>query len=279
MPIKGVYKGNNINEVVRILRKHKGNTKIIAGGTDIIIEIRDKKIQPKVLVDISSIEELKRIEESKDFIEIGAAVTFTQIVESEIFKDNLYGLKKASRLVGSPQIRNRGTIGGNIANGSAAADSIPSLLVLDSVLIIESVDGIREVKLEDYYRDKIGIREDEILTKIRFKKSRDSQILSFSKLGLRKALAISRISMASLVEIDENRKILSIAIASGALGKYPMREIEVEEFLLGKILDEESTKGALVVLQKSMDERLDGRSTLPYKRFAVERVLQEVMEL
>jgi CO/xanthine dehydrogenase FAD-binding subunit len=279
MPIEAVHKGNSIDEVLRILRKYGENGKVIAGGTDIIIEMRNKKIQPNVLVDISHIEELKQIQDINGFIEIGAAVTFTEIVESSFFVDNLYGLNKASRLVGSPQIRNKGTIGGNIANGSAAADAIPPLIALDSVLIIENEDGRREVKLEDYYRDGIGIREDELLTKIRFKKPRKSQSLSFSKLGLRKALAISRISMANLMELDENGKILSVSMASGALGKYPLREVEVEEFLLGKVLDENTIGEALKVLQGAMDNRLGGRSTLPYKRVAVERMLREVMEI
>src|SRR5699024_8198543 len=132
-------------------------------GTDIIIDIRNEKIQPTVLVDISSIDELKNIDEDREYIEIGAGVSFTQIVESKIIEHNLYGLKKACRLIGSPQIRNRGTLGGNIANGSAAADSIPPLICLDSTLILESTKGIRQIKLEDYYKDEVGIREDELL--------------------------------------------------------------------------------------------------------------------
>ena len=90
-------------------------------------------------------------------------------------------------MVGSPQIRNKGTIGGNIANGSPAADSVPPLMALDSIVTLKSIDGIREISLEDYYLNPI--KEKELLINIRFKRPKDNQILTFAKLGLRKALS------------------------------------------------------------------------------------------
>lgn len=269
------YQGKTIDEVVKLLAKWE-NSKLIAGGTDLIINIRNSE-PPEALIDISHIKELKRIEQKGDFVEIGAGVTFTQIVESELFEENLYGFKKACRSVGSPQIRNRGTIGGNIVNGSAAADSIPPLICLDSTIILESIRGIREVKLEEYFKHKqsLNIKNDELLTTIRFK--RPKGILSFAKLGLRKALAISRISIASLVELDEVNRVKSVKIASGSIGKYPMREIEVEKYLIGKVLNQNTIDESVSVLQKSMDERLEGRPTLPYKRRAVEKVFKEAL--
>ena len=277
MSIERVYKGNSISEVVEILDKYKDEAKLIAGGTDIVIDIRNEKIKPQILVDISGIEELKKIEAKGDYIEIGGATTFTQIVESEFFQRSLYGFNKACRMVGSPQIRNKGTIGGNIANGSAAADSVPPLICLDATIVLESVNNTREIKLEDYYKNNIKVGANELLTKIYFKKLNEKQVLGFSKLGLRKALAISRLTISTLLELDEDNKVSDIKVASGALARYPMREIEVEEFLLGKVLDEENIEKAIIVLQESMDNRLGGRPTLPYKRVAVERMLREAL--
>jgi CO/xanthine dehydrogenase FAD-binding subunit len=280
MALEKVYKGQSIEEVIRLLGKYGKDAKLIAGGTDIVIDLRNKKMSPKVLIDISSIDELRKVKNEKEFIEIGAAVTFTQIVENPLFQDNLYGLNKACRLVGSPQIRNKGTIGGNIANGSPAADSIPTLICLNSSLIVESIRGRRVFSLEDYYKDKenFGIKEDELLVGIGFKKPTKNQILSFAKLGLRKALAISRISIGTFLELDEKGNIKTIEIASGSLGKYPMRESKVEEYLLGKPLNTRVIDEGIKVLQGAMDERLAGRSTLPYKRIAVERLLKEALE-
>lgn len=277
MAVEEVYKGENISEVLRVLAQYKEDAQLIAGGTDLIIDIRNKKLSPKVLIDISTIEDMRRIEEIDGFIEIGSGVTFTQVMESDLFQGNLHGLSKASRLVGSPQIRNKGTLGGNIANGSPAADSVPPLICLGAILVIESLRGTREVKLEDFYKEGQGLKEDELITKIKFKKPKLNEVLSFSKLGLRKALAISRLTISILLKLDGQR-VEAIRVASGALAKYPMRELEVEDFLLGKDLNEEIIRKSVEVIQTSMDERLRGRSTLPYKRVAVERVLIEALE-
>ena len=279
MELQEVYKGENINEIIRILSVYKNEAKIIAGGTDIIIDLRNEKISPKVLIDISNAKELSYIKEEEEFIEIGGAATFTQLIENPLIKENLQGLKKACSLVGSPQIRNKGTIGGNIANGSSAADSIPPLICLNSTITLVSTRGEREIYLEDFYTDmNKTIKADELLTNIRFRKPKSEQILTFSKLGLRKALAISRMSISALLEVNREGVFKSVKIASGSLGKYPMRELEVEEFLLEKSLDERIIDEAAKILQRSMDKRLKGRLTLPYKREAVVGVFREAVE-
>ena len=276
MTLKDVYNGKNIEEVLELLDEYGKEAKIIAGGTDIIIALRNRKISPKVLIDISKIEELKRTEEKEDYITIGAGTTFTQIVENELFKENLHGLHKSCRMVGSPQIRNKGTIGGNIANGSPAADVIPPIIALGGIITLVSPLGKREILLEDYYYNPI--KENELLTNIKFKKAKENQVLSFGKLGLRKALAISRLTLSAFIEYAPCGKIKDIRVASGALGRYPMREREVEEFLIGKYINEEIINSATEILQKSMDIRLKGRSTLPYKRIAIYTILKEALE-
>ena len=276
MTLREVYNGKTIDEVVELLNKYGKEAKIIAGGTDLVIELRNKKISPRVLIDITKIEELKTIEDDGEYITIGGGVTFTQIVESPLFEKNLHGFHKACRMVGSPQIRNKGTIGGNIAHGGSAADGIPPLIALGSMITLVSASGKREISLEDYYYNPI--KDDELLTTIRFKRQKDNEVLSFAKLGLRKALAISRLTLSTFIEFAECGKIKDVRVASGALGKYPMREPEVEAYLIGKYLNEESIEGATDALQKSMDIRLEGRSTLPYKRVAIYSILKEALE-
>jgi carbon-monoxide dehydrogenase medium subunit/xanthine dehydrogenase FAD-binding subunit len=279
MELKEVYKAKSIDEALFLLEKYKGEGKLIAGGTDTIIDMRNEEIFFNVLIDISSIEELSYIQEKEDFIEIGSMTTFTQIVESEIPARNLNGFKKACRLIGSPQIRNRGTIGGNIANGSAAADSVPPLLALDSILTILSSKEKREIRLEDFLMQPNSerLKEDELLHSIKFRKLSDNQVLTFAKLCLRKALAISRISMSILLELNDNREVKDIKIASGSLGKYPMREREVESFLKGRNIDEEAVDEAYNILKKVLRDRLMGRPTLEYKEMAVKGLLIEAI--
>lgn len=276
MTLDRSYQGTSIEEIVELLGKYGKEAKLIAGGTDIVIAMRNGRVSPKLLIDISKIEELKKIEDDGEYITLGGGVSFTQIVEEPLFHENLYGLYKSCRMVGSPQIRNKGTIGGNIANGSPAADSAPPLIALDSIVKLVSQEGVREIALDDYYQDQI--KDNELLTEIKFKKPKEREILSFSKLGLRKALAISRLTLSGLIEFDEDDRISSIRVASGALAKYPMREKEVEEYLLNKKINEETIEGAIEVLRSSMDVRLEGRSTLPYKRIAINTILREVLE-
>lgn len=275
MTLNQVYNGSSIEEVIELLHEYGNEAKIIGGGTDIVIALKNEKISPKVLIDISKIEELKKIYQNGEYITIGGGVTFTQIVESNLFQGNMHGLYKACKMVGSPQIRNKGTIGGNIANGFAAADSVPPLIALGAIVTLESKEGKREIPLEDYYY--APIKENELLTQVKFKRLEKDQILTFSKLGLRKALAISRLTISTFVELD-NGKIQNVRVASGALGKYPMREAEVEKYLLHKRLDENTIESAIETLKVSMDERLKGRSTLPYKRVAIFSILRETLE-
>jgi len=280
MALNQVYNGSSIEQVLQLLEEYKSEAKVIAGGTDIIIALRNSKISPKILIDIAKIEELRKIQAIDNKIVIGAAVTYTQIVESDLFRESLYGLYKACKMVGSPQIRNKGTIGGNIANASPAADSIPPLIALGAILKIASIKGTREVLLEDYFSDRTihGIKEDELLISVEFENPKDDQILSFGKLGLRKALAISRITVSTLIGLDHEFNIENIRVASGSIGKYPMREPDVERALLGQKFNSDIIEMAVKSLQDSMDTRLKGRSTLPYKRRAVVSILEEALE-
>jgi len=282
-----VYKAKTKEEALGFLNKYKDkDCKVINGGTDLILKIKDKKINPDVLIDISGIRELKNIKEGNDYLFIGSGVNFTEIVDNNLFDNNLKGLKYACSLIGSPQIRNRGTIGGNIINASPAADSVPPLLCLDSSVIIESKEGKRELKLEDLYKNKsqLWLRKDELLTEIKFKKPEG--YLSFRKIGARKAITISKLSISTLVFLTNDNIIKDIRISSGALARLPIRELEVEKYLLGKKFTEKNIDVAINILQDSIKNRLYSEPEevlkreivfLPYKRSAVKKILREVL--
>lgn len=281
MNINKTYKASTIDEALKVLEEYKEKAKLIAGGTDVVIELRGGHIDPEMIIDISHIDEMKYIKEEEGYIHIGAGTTFTDIAHSELLDNKLSGLKKSASLVGSPQIRNKGTVGGNICNGSPAADIVPPLLALDSVLTIKSSKGEREVKLEDIFlgKGKVDIDTTEILTEISFKKPLGIQKLGFSKLGLRNALAISRICIAVYLDLDESNKIKNIKVASGALGVNGLREREVEEIIIGKELNEETLNIASKKMAEIVEERLKGRSSLEYKGRAVKSLFEEAIKL
>lgn len=273
------FKASTTKEAVELLEKYKSQAKIIAGGTDIVIELRNEKIDPQVLIDISAIEEIRYIREEDGYIYMGAGATFTDLAYSELLDHRLQGLKLSSRLVGSPLIRNRGTVGGNICNGSPAADVVPPLLSLEARLTIKSSKNTREIKLEDMFlgKGKVDLSPDEMLTDISFKKPEEGQNLGFSKLGLRNALAISRICISVYLDLDKDEKIKDIKIASGALGVNGLRERQVEEAIKGLKLNQDTVNIAKEKLVEAVEERLKGRSSLEYKGRAVSSLLVEAI--
>lgn len=281
MELKEVVKAKTIEEVLNILAEKKEKAKVIAGGTDLVIQLREKKINPEVLVDISNLKELNFIRETGDFIEIGAATRFVSIKNSPIISEQFKGLKEAAGNVGSPQIRNLGTVGGNICNASPAADTAPALLALDAVAVIKSSQNVREIALEDIYLDrgKVKLEPDEILYSVKFLKPQPGQGLGFVKLGMRKALAISSISSAVFVEIDKNNICTNIRIGSGALSRFPIREKEVESFLKGKELNENTIEEAANVFGQVLEKRLASRPPVEkdFKPYAVKGVFKEAL--
>lgn len=273
------YKGKSVLEVLSLLDEYKGDSKIIAGGTDIVIELRHDDNYPKALIDISSIKELSEIKEDEGIIEIGASATFTNVVNNTVLGSRLKGLKDAANSVGSPQIRNKGTVGGNIANGSPAADTVPPLLALDGVLVIKSKNNTREVPLEKIFLDKgkVDLKEDELLYSIKFKNLKENEGLGFSKLGLRKALAISRICTSIYIKVDGNNVCSEMRIGNGALGRHGLREREVEEFMVGKVLNEENINEGANLMAEVIKKRLDGRSSMEFKSEAVKGTFKKAV--
>lgn len=272
------FKAQTLNDALELLDEYKDNAKLIAGGTDIVIELKNKEISPEVIIDISDTAEIREIKEEDGYYRVGAGVRFSEIVNSELFDEKMSGLVEAARSVGSPQIRNTGTIGGNICNGSPAADTVPPLLSLGATAIIAFKSGEREIPLRDMFLDKgsVDLKPGEMLKEVVFKRPSKGEVVTFSKLGLRKALAISRICTSVYLK-TEGSKIVEARIGNGALGKYGMREDEVESKLKGKSLSEETIEESVLDMEKAVKERLAGRSSVGFKGEAVKGIYRDAL--
>ncbi len=236
----------SLDEVLHLLSEQKENTKILAGGTDVIAGIKQgskRFVDTAVLIDVNRIADIKEIKEDKGKILIGSAVTFAQICSSELIASKLPILKKASMTVGSLQIRNRATIAGNFVNNAPCADTVPALLVYNSTLIIESLYSKREVSMKEFLEGpyKTQLKHDEIVTQINIPIPSENYVGDFYKLGRRRAVAISRITLAVLTEII-NRTVEDIRIASGAVTPIGSRFPKLEEFAKGKEFNDELMK-------------------------------------
>lgn len=279
MEIKKVIKAYSLEEALKALKDNEGNCEVIAGGTDLSVQIREGHNKNQVLIDITDVPELLGVSIGENEIKIGSAAKYGDLVANSDIKEILRGLWDASVSVGAPQIRNLGTIGGNIANGSPAADSVPPLLALDARILIKNLDGERIVRLEDIYlgKGKVDIKADEIIVEIIIDRPKAKLHVEFEKLGLRNALAISRLSTSVYLDI-EGGLIKTARVGSGSLGLYPVREPALEEYLTGKTLNLDLIKSGSEKYSEIIAERLNGRSTCEFKREAVKGVFEAAME-
>jgi len=197
----------------------------LTGGTDVMVEINFDRHRPPALLDLTGVRELREWSRDGDVVRLGAGVTYTQVIEQ--LGDVLPGLAMASRAVGSPQIRNRGTVGGNLGAASPAGDSHPPLLAGGAEVELASVRGTRTVAIDEFYtgvKQHAG-RPDELISAILVRTPRGPQ--QFSKIGTRNAMVISVSAFGIALHPDEKR----VGTGIGSAAPTPRRAAEAEAFL------------------------------------------------
>ena len=263
----------SVQEACDLLRKADGKAKLIAGGTDLVIGLRNGDQNPQLIIDVTRIEELRKIEEKNGTISIGAAVTHSEIASSSLIKKCAKVLSDAASEIGSPQIRNLGTIGGNIVNASPAADTIPPLMVLNAIGLVVSHKGKKQVPIYQLFQGpyETSLKPDELLVRVTFQKLSSAKRGSFIRLARRDAMAIARMSVAVVLEKEKRKKqIRDIRIAAGSVTPTPQRFSEAEDFLRGKLPDEETLRRASLKISEMMINRTGIRPSTPYKRPVIE---------
>lgn len=233
-------------EALEILENANKDTRIIAGGTDIVLDIHKGRVKPDSIVNINKLQDLKYVKLEDGLIKIGPVMTFSEIEDDELLNKKAKVLVMACREIGSTQIRNLGTIGGNIVNSSSAADSVAALITLDASVVLKSKNEERTMKLIDFYNNgKSVIRKDELLTEIFFDEPNVNTATAFTKLGRRKALAIVVMSMGALIEKDENNKCTKAQFVLGAVSRHPSRLYEIENKIIGQEVNSENLCGLI----------------------------------
>jgi len=255
-------------EVLEILKQKKSEACLVAGCSNILPYIKDKKLPAKLLLDISGIEELNYVKESEGEIYIGAGTTISDLINSKIIREECNILYQVAEEFADPTIRNSATIGGNLADASPAADVAPPLLVLDAVLEVESMDGKREISLKNFFVSprKTVLHDDEIITSIKIKNDSINKKGCFIKLGLRQAMAISLATVALILEVKKD-KVADVRIAMGSIAPIPLRLIKVEEFLKNKKIDDELIEEAVKKVREEVKPIGDVRASAEYRRY------------
>ncbi len=257
----------SLEETLDLLHQHAGQARIIAGGTDILVELQRGVRPTSTLIDISTLHELKYIRSAGGYLSLGALATHNDVIASSTCIHSALPLAQACREIGAPQIRTRATIAGNLVTASPANDTIAPLLALGAEVVLASKTGERIVPLHDFY---LGVRRtilqpDELLREIRFPALVANQRGLFLKLGLRRAQAISVINMALVLTFD-GEYVSDAQITLGSLAPTVVHARTAETYLKGKRLDEQVCREASLLANKDVSPIDDVRASAVYRQ-------------
>ncbi|PIE69698.1 MAG: hypothetical protein CSA21_00940 [Deltaproteobacteria bacterium] len=237
----GYHEPATAAEACQCLKELGEGARIIAGGTDILIQMKRGSRTPEHLVNISNMDELSRIESGPEGISIGTAVLLSALVDNQAINDSLPMIARAAYLVGSPQVRNLATIGGNICNAAPSADMSPGLVALDSVLTIVGPDGQRQLPISDFFTGpgSVALEHDEILTSIFIPKPEAGTKMLYLKHGPRQAMDCSVTGVALALCVDpQTRTCKNVRLVLGAVAPTPVRARQAEQMIDGRRVDD-----------------------------------------
>ena len=256
---------------------------ILAGGTDLLVNLY--KESPRLphfdyLLDISNIPELKVINLINNFIEIGPLVTHSRLIDHSLVREYFPILVTAAQTIGSTQIRNRGTIGGNILNASPAADLLPPLIALRAEVELTSREGKRVLPLEEFLSGpyKTKLQANELLTKIKIPLLGDNYYTDFQKIGRRKALSIARLSLALVTKIDEESIFQDTRVVPGSATPYPQSLPETEKAVNSKSILNIDLEEISKTISKEMVSITGERWSTPYKKPTIAVLIKRALE-
>lgn len=268
----------SLEDALQLMSDDPGGWAPFAGGTDLMVLLEAGTLKPRRLLNIWSLTELGGIVTSSDTIGIGALVTYTELLESEIVRRELPLLARAARETGAVAIQNRGTVGGNIANASPAADLPPALLVYDAVVEVGSTRGRRHVPYAEFHRGykQMDLAPDELILSVNLPRGRGGWTQSYRKVGTRRAQAISKICFAAAAEIEDGTA-RDVRIALGSVAPTVVRARTAESVLRGRRIDPGVIEDACAALALDITPIDDVRSTASYRRRVASNLLEDFL--
>jgi CO/xanthine dehydrogenase FAD-binding subunit len=266
-----------IAEAVKLLKELGSEATILAGGTDLIVKMKDGSKRPRHVVNIKKIPDLSGVKETTEGLWIGALTKISELENSRIIKEKLPVLYEAVRVIGSVQVRNLATVGGNICNASPAADSAIAFLALDAVAQITGPNSDRKVPFGEFFTGpgRTVLKEGELLTGITVPRNVYGWKGHWTRVT-RASMDIATISLAATAKIN-GEVVKEIRLAWGTVAPTPMRTENVEDYLRGKKLEQSVIEEAASLAASSIKPRDSGRSTGPYKRKVAEGFIREAL--
>jgi CO/xanthine dehydrogenase FAD-binding subunit len=257
----------------------EGAWKPFAGGTDLMVLFEAGKLAHKRFISIWNLRELRGISESPEAVTIGAASTYADIRRHPAIAREFPLLQRAAAETGSIATQNRGTLGGNIANASPAADSPPALVVYDAELELISASGMRRIPYANFHRGykRMDLRPDELIRTIRLPRRPGEWKQRYHKVGTRRAQAISKVCFAAAIDLD-GRTVRDVRIALGSVAPIPFRAAATENLLRGQALNRDLIRAAGEMLAGEIAPIDDFRSTSQYRRRVAKNLVIDFLD-
>jgi carbon-monoxide dehydrogenase medium subunit len=275
----------NIQEALRALKRWGKKGMVVAGGTNLLPDLRAKKISPEALIDLSRIDSLSFIKVEEGGIRIGALTPIAEIAASKILRNRASILCEAARKLSNPLVRNRATLGGNLANASPAADTAIPLLALDACVEVQgSGSRKRRMPLDQFFlgANRNALKPGELIREVYFPLPNSGAKMAYRKMGLRNAMAISVISLGVVLEMHKG-VCRRIRIAFGAVAPKPIRAYHAEKILLGKEITPDLLEACGSQAEKEISPITDIRGGAEYRRamasVLLQRALGETLEM
>jgi len=252
-------KPNEINQALELLSKYKEKAKILAGGTDLVVHLKENFAKPDIVIDVKGLAVLNELKITKENIFIGAGITFTNLIESEDIKQKLPILHEASEKVASVGVRNRATVVGNICSAVPSLDSGPALLVYNAEILVQNLQGKRTISIHDWFTGvkKTCLKPDELVLGINIPLEKHTGV--YEKLGRYRGEDLAQAGIGVFVNGSDYR------FASCAVGPIPKRMKKLEEFLKGKEITEELIDEAAEIVPSEISPITDIRSSKEYR--------------
>jgi CO/xanthine dehydrogenase FAD-binding subunit len=275
------FEPKSLKEAVRLLVKYKRGARLLAGGTDLMIEMKGSYVKPKYLINLKKIKGLDKISYSKkEGLSIGSLVTWTNILSSKPIHQYYPILWEAASLIGCPQIRNMGTIGGNICHASPSADSAPALIVYGAQCVIAGPGKDRVIPIEEIFAgvQKISLKEGEILTGFRLPTPDTGSKGCYLTFSPRRAMDLPIVGVGVLIRAS-NGIFQDVKIALGAVAPTPIRARRAESFLCSKPVKDESIRKAAAEAVMESKPITDMRASREYRLGLVKELTYRAITL
>jgi len=276
--VREVYMPDRLEDLWEILSEHPDGA-FFGGGTDLLVKIRSGLLNPTCLIGLERMESLRGVRDSGDEVFVGACTTLNTLLDHPVIAKDFPILTQAISVLGSPSVRNMGTIGGNLITASPAGDTLPPLYVLDAEVEVRRREGSRRMAVAKFVTGpgRTTLFPGEIISGIWLKKKQGFNIQHYEKVGQRKAQAIALVSLAALLKVNQDTTVEAARFAWGSVGPIIITSEEAERALLGEPLCMETLETVAAIGRQAVSPISDIRASADYRRAAAGNLILRLL--